>query len=267
MAQVPVVSTSPAPSTLTRSAQEEVAGEIAGHVLGARPSGSRSGGITLSYRDGRRAVLEEATLGTDEDLRPEHLRHRCAMQWPAPARWWWHVTVHDVSVLPRVRELFPMAARTCEAVGVRGPGDLPAPLTWAVPDLHWLLHARPAQLRGHPLELGRPATVVVAPGREPAVGMAAVGPALPVWLGRDTSVRALRRLGARRADERHLYLTLGCGAPVSRALDALARAAGVPTTAPPAGPGVSHLWLAPLIGHSVYLWTRREGWSRHGPYS
>jgi hypothetical protein len=61
----------------------------------------------------------------------------------APACWWWQVAINDVRRLPRVREVFPVVARICEAHGVPSPGHLPAPLIAAVPDLHWLVHAGP----------------------------------------------------------------------------------------------------------------------------
>jgi hypothetical protein len=80
------------------------------------------------------------------------------------------------------------------------------------------------------------------------------------------AVRALGRLGRRRADERQLYLTVGCTAATAEAFDALVRANGVPPALSPGPAGLSHLWLAPVLGPAVFLWSRRDGWSRHEPY-
>jgi len=66
--------------------------------------------------------------------------------------------------------------------------------------------------------------------------------------------------------ERQLYLTIGCTEFVADALDALARADGVPPATPPEWLAASHLWLAPVLGPAVFLWSRDDGWSRHEPY-
>ena len=92
--------------------------------------------MTLVYPDGRRGELEEVTLGEGEDLRVARLRRESELQWPAPARWWWwQVMISDVRRVARVREVFPVAARACEAQGVPAPGQLPAAAILCVPDL------------------------------------------------------------------------------------------------------------------------------------
>jgi hypothetical protein len=96
--------------------------------------------------------------------------------------------------------------------------------------------------------------------------MAAVPAALRGWLAGAAAVRAQGRLSRRRADERQLYLTLGCTAATAHAFDALVRGSGVPPELSPQPPGLSHLWLAPVLGPAVFLWSRRDGWSRHEPY-
>jgi hypothetical protein len=245
--------------------QEQAAAEVAARVLGVAVRPSEANGVTLSHQDGRQAALEEATLGEREDLRLAHLRRKSAMQWPAPARWWWQVAINDLRSLPRVREVFPVAARACEAADVPRPVELPAVSTLAVPDLHWLVHVRPAQLIGHPAVLNRPATVTLGDSQPSDRGMASVVPAFPEWLACEAATRALTRLSRRQADERHLYLTVGCTGPMVDAFDALVRASGVPP-AEPHGLAVSHLWLAPVLGRTVFLWSRQDGWSRHEPY-
>lgn len=95
--------------------------------------------------------------------------------------------------------------------------------------------------------------------------MARVVPALRGWLACEAATRALTRLGRRQAEERQLYLTVGCTGLMVDGFDALVRASGIP----PAGPqslAVSHLWLAPVLGRTVLLWSRQDGWSRHEPY-
>jgi hypothetical protein len=246
--------------------QETAAAEVAARVLGAAVRPSDTAELTLIYPDGRLAAIEEATLGDRADLRLAHLRRESDMQWPAPARWWWQVAIHDARWLPRLREVFPVAARACEAADVRRPGDLPAGVIMTVPDLHWLVHTRPAQLLGHPTVLNRAATVTLGPGRSPDRGMASVVAALPEWLGSEAATRARSRLDRRRAAERQLYLTIGCTEFVADALDALARADGVPPATPPEWLAASHLWLAPVLGPAVFLWSRDDGWSRHEPY-
>jgi hypothetical protein len=246
--------------------QETAAAEVAARVLGAAVRPSAAGGLTLAYPDGRLAAMEEATLGDGADLRLAHLRRESDMQWPAPARWWWQVAIHDVRWLPRLREVFPVAARACEAADVRRPGDLPAGVIVTVPDLHWLVHTRPAQLLGHPTVLNRATTVTLSPVSSPDRGMGGVVAALPGWLESEPVVRALRRLDRRRAAERQLYLTIGCTEFVADALDALVRADGVPPSTPPEWLAASHLWLAPVLGRMVFLWSRDAGWSRHEPY-
>jgi hypothetical protein len=62
--------------------------------------------------------------------------------------------------------------------------------------------------------------------------------------------------------ERQLHLTVGCTVVGADALHALVRAAGVPP-APPPTDAVTHLWLAPALGRTVFLWSRDDGWSRH----
>jgi hypothetical protein len=254
------------PASTTLYPQETAAAEVATRVLGAAVRPSDTGELTLAYPDGRLAALEEATLGDRPDLRLAHLRRESDMQWPAPARWWWQVAIHDVRWLPRLREVFPVAARACEAADVCRPGDLPAGVVATVPDLHWLVHTRPAQLLGHPAVLNRAATVTLGPGRSPDRGMASVVPALPEWLSSEAATRARSRLDRRPAAERQLYLTIGCTEFVPDALDALVRADGVPPVTPPEWLAASHLWLAPVLGRSVFLWSRDEGWSRHEPY-
>jgi len=259
MTRPPLVST-------TLNPQEAAAAEVAAQVLGATARASDTAELTLVYPDGRLAALEEATLGDRADLGLAHLRRESDMQWPAPARWWWQVAIHEVRWLPRLREVFPVAARACEAADVRSPGDLPAGVIMTVPDLHWLVHTRPAQLLGHPTVLNRAATVTLGPGRSPDRGMASVVAALPEWLGSEAATRARSRLDRRRTTERQLYLTIGCTEFVADALDALARADGVPPATPPEWLAASHLWLAPVLGPTVFVWSRDDGWSRHEPY-
>jgi hypothetical protein len=242
------------------------AAEVVGRVLGAMVEDPDEGGLSLVFPDRRRAVLEEATVGEREDLRLAHLRRESAMQWPAPARWWWQVTIENLRGLARVREVFPVVARACEAHGVPRPGELPSAVSFAVPDVHWLVHTVPARLRGHPGVLDRPATVTLGRAPSPGPDMAAVPAAVADWLAGEAAGRALLRLERRRAAERHLYLTLGCTGPAADAFDALVWAGGVPPGPPPIRPGLSHLWLAPVLGRTVFLWSRRGGWSRHEPY-
>lgn len=246
------------------SPQETAAVEVAERVLGVTAVPGPSG-IVLVHADGRRAAFAEATVGEQRDHQLPHLRRESDVRWPAPARWWWHVIVYDVRCLPRVREVFPVAARMCEAHNAPTPGLLPMPVTAAVPDLHWLRHAAPARLVGHPEVLDRPATVALAPC--PAAGdLATVVPALEEWLATDRAAFAVARLAARSADERHLYLTVDYTGLVPDAFDALARADGVPAQSLRHRQDISHLWLAPVFGPAVFLWSWREGWSRHEPF-
>lgn len=251
----------------TLSPQQEAAAGVAAKVLGAAPLRTTDAeSVILAYPDGRLAALEEATLGDREDLRLSRLRRESDMQWPAPARWWWEVAINDLQRLGRVREAFPVIARACEARGVSGPDQLPATVASAVPDLHWLVHTVPARMLGHPGVLDRPVTVTLARSRSAAPGMATVPPALRDWLASEPAARAVRRLGRRHTQERHLYLTLGCTGHAAAALASLVLAGGVPPVSPPSQPGVSHLWLAPVLGHSVFVWSSTEGWTRHEPY-
>jgi hypothetical protein len=118
------VTRSPLAST-TLYPQETAAAEVAARVLGAAVRPSDTAELTLAYPDGRLAALEEATLGDRADLRLAHLRRESDMQWPAPARWWWQVAIYDVRWLPRLREVFPVAARACEAPTSAGPATCP----------------------------------------------------------------------------------------------------------------------------------------------
>jgi hypothetical protein len=68
------------------------------------------------------------------------------------------------------------------------------------------------------------------------------------------------------AMERQLYLTVGWTGLSPEAFDSLIRAAGVPPVPPPEQDWLSHLWLAPVLGHTVFLWSHADGWSRHEPY-
>ena len=220
--------------------------------------------MSLVYPDGRRAALEEATLGGPEDLLGVHRRHESDMRWTAPACWWWQVAINDVRRLPRIREVFPVAARMCEAHDVPSPSHLPAPLIAAVPDLHWLVHTGPAQLLGHPESPGLPATVTLGPGHAADAAMSSVVPSLRDSLAGGAAARALRALRQRgSATERQLYLTVGWTGLSPEAFDALVRAAGVPPVAPPEHDRLTHLWLAPVLGRTAFLWSRADGWSRH----
>lgn len=256
-----------APASMALSPQEAAAVEVAAQVLGAADQPpTDADGVTLVYPDGRQAALQEATLGDREDLRLARLRRQADMQWPAPARWWWQVVINDVTGLPRLRELFPVVARACEANDVPDPGWLPAALTEVLPDLHWLVHTVPAQLIGHPGVLDRPATVTLGRGHPVDREMTTVVRALDDWMTSDAAVRALNRLSTRRMDERQLYLTVGCTGLAAEAFDALVRGSGLPPAPPPTRPAFSHLWLAPVLGRTVFLWSREHGWSRHEPY-
>lgn len=248
------------------SPEEMAAAEVAARILGASVDDhAEAHEVSLVYPDGRKAALEEATLGDREDIRPARLRRESELQWPAPARWWWRVAIKDVRTVRRVREVFPVVARTCEAYGAPSPSQLPAGLVSTVPDLHWLVHTGPAHLVGSPEPLGRPATVTLCPGG--ATGrMTSVVPALRESLSSGPAARALSLLAPRTAQEHQLYLTVGCTGLAADALDALARSPDVPPAPPPFRPGLTHLWLAPVLGRAVFLWSRHEGWSRHEPY-
>jgi hypothetical protein len=256
---------SPPPTTLT--AGEVAAAEVAARVLGASAENHVAHEMSLVYPDGGRAALEQAALGEPADLFLAHLRRESDMQWTAPACWWWQVAINDVRRLPRVREVFPVVARICEAHGVPSPGHLPAPLIAAVPDLHWLVHTGPAQLLGHADSPGLPATVTLRPGRAADPAMSSVVPSLRDSLAGGPAARALRALRQRRdAMERQLYLTVGWTGLSPEAFDSLVRAAGVPPVPPPEQDWLSHLWLAPVLGRTVFLWSHADGWSRHEPY-
>lgn len=248
--------------------QEQAAVEVMERVLGATTVwGDDPEKIVLVHSDGRRAALVESTVGDQREFQLPHLRRESDMRWRAPARWWWHVTVNDVRCLPRVREAFPVAARACEAHGVSTPSELPAPVTAAIPDLHWLVHMAPAHLVGHPEKLDEPATVSVTAGPGPVPGgMATVVPALEQWLVTEQAARALARLARRRADEWHLYLTVDYTGLVPDAFDALVRADGVPEEPLRHRSDISHLWVTPVFGRRVLLWSHQDGWSRHEPY-
>jgi hypothetical protein len=252
---------------MPRSPQEQAAAEVASRVLGATVRNStESGGMSLVYPNGRRAALEEVTVGERDELDLAHLRRESDMRWPVPGRWWWQVEINDVRGLPRVREAFPVAARLCEANDVRTLDQLSASLTWAVPDLHWLVHTMPARLVGHPGVLDHPATVTLGQVQPTDQRMASVAPAVRDWLASRPALRAITRLGQRRARERQLYLTVGCSEVTAEAFDSLVRASGVPPAPPPPRLAITHLWLAPVLGRTVYLWSRGGGWSRHEPY-
>jgi hypothetical protein len=96
--------------------------------------------------------------------------------------------------------------------------------------------------------------------------MSSVEPALRDSLAGGSAARALRALWRRGAVERQLYLTVGCTGLAAEAFDSLVRAAGVPQAPPPKQDWLSHLWLAPVLGPAVFLWSREDGWSRHEPY-
>jgi hypothetical protein len=74
--------------------------------------------------------------------------------------------------------------------------------------------------------------------------------------------RALARLGRRRSRERQLHVRVGCTRLGADAVHALVRAPGLPQAAPPTD-AVTHVWLAPALGRTVFLWTVGAGWSRH----
>lgn len=240
---------------------------MAGRILGVdveRAADSHE--MSLVYPDGHRAAFEVAALGEGEELVLGHPPGDTDMHWTAPACWWWQVGVNDVRRLRRVREIFPVVARVCEAHGVPSPRHLPAPLISAVPDLHWLVHTDPAQLLGHPDSRDHPATVTLRPGSAADQAMSSVVPALRDALAGGPAARALRAVQRRRAaGECQLYLTVGCTGLAPEAFESLVRADGVPPVPPPDGYRLSHLWLAPILGHAVFLWTHDRGWSRHGP--
>lgn len=74
-----------APASTTLYLQETAAGELAARVLGAAVRPSDTGELTLVYPHGRRAALQEVTVGDRADLRLAHLRRESELQWPAPA--------------------------------------------------------------------------------------------------------------------------------------------------------------------------------------
>jgi hypothetical protein len=245
------------------SPQEQAAVEVAVRVLGVRAE-TGSDGIVLVYPDGRQAAFVEATVGDQREFELAHLRRESDLRWRAPARWWWQITVSDVRFLARVRDVFPVAARACEAHDVVMPSLLPAMVKAQIPDLHWLIHTAPARLLGHADVLDQPATVRLAPG--PCAGdLDTVVPALEQWLATDQATRALAKLARSQADEWHLYLTVDYTGLAPNAFDALVRAAGLPSQQLQQ-PDISHLWVTPVFGRCVFLWSHRDGWSRHEPY-
>jgi hypothetical protein len=245
------------------SPQEQVAVEVAARVLGAT-AGTESGGIVLVHSDGRKAAFVEVPVGDRGEFELAHLRRESELRWTAPARWWWQITVSDVRCLARVREVFPVVARACEAHDVPMPSLLPAMAKAQIPDLHWLIHTAPARLQGHADVLDQPATVRLAPGPV-AADMATVVPALENWLASDRAARARAKLARARADEWHLYLTVDYTGLVPNAFDALARADDLPRQ-PLQQRDITHLWVTPVFGRRVFLWSRQDGWSRHEPY-
>ena len=178
-------------SVTALSPQERAAVEVVARVLGVTAD-TESDGIVLVHPDGRTAALVEATVGDQRDFELAYLRRESDLRWTAPARWWWQITVTDVRCLTRLREVFPVAARACEAHDVPMPGLLPASAKAQIPDLHWLIHTAPARLRGHADVLDRPATVRLAPGPLSAGDMTTVVPALDDWLASGRAARALR---------------------------------------------------------------------------
>lgn len=219
--------------------------------------------MILVHPDGRSAAVVAATVGDQGDSELDYLRRAADLRWSAPARWWWHITVDDVRCLPRLREVFPVAARTCEAHDVPMPSLLPAKAKAVIPDLHWLIHTAPARLFGHAEVLDQPATVRLAPA-SPG-DMAAVVPALEEWLASEQAARALARLARSPADEWHLYLTVHYTGLVPDAFDALVRADGLPRQHLQRR-DVTHLWVTPVFGRCVFLWSRQDGWTRHQPF-
>jgi hypothetical protein len=135
-----------------------------------------------------------------------------------------------------------------------------------MPDLHWLIHTRTAVLLGHPEVLDHPATVRLAESRPAERDMASVVPALSRWLTGGYAARALDRLQRRRTAERQLFLAVGYSGLTPEAFEALVRARGVPAAPPLVRPGISHLWVTPVLGCAVFLWSRQGGWSRHEPW-
>jgi hypothetical protein len=250
------------------SPEEQAAVEVTERVLDATAqSYEELEGMFLVHSDGRRAALVESIVGEQREFQLPHLRRESDMRWRAPARWWWQVIVNDVRYLPRVRDVFPVVARACEAHDVATPAELPAIMTAAIPDLHWLVHVAPAHLVGHPEKLDEPATVSVTSGHgSPPGDMATVVPALEEWLLTEQAGRAVAKLARRRADEWHLYLTVDYTGLVPDAFDALVRADGVPEQPLRHRSAISHLWVTPVFGRGVLLWSQQDGWSRHEPY-
>ena len=76
----------------------------------------------------------------------------------------------------------------------------------------------------------------------------------------------MARLARGEADERHLYLTVDYTGFVPDAFDALVRATDTPRTPLHGTPDITHLWVTPVFGRAVFLWSRDDGWHRHEPY-
>ena len=216
------------------------------------------------HDDGRLAALEEATLGDRADLGLAHLRRESDMQWPAPARWWWQVAIYDVRWLPRLREVFPVAAR---AGGGRRPQarrpargrdrDRAGSAAGAHPPR---AAARPPD-RAEPGGHGDPGPKQVARLRD---GQRGCGPPGAVGFGGgDPGAEPARpatggRTAALSDDRVHRVRGRCAGRTGPRGRRAAGDTAGVADRVAPVAHRCSE--------RTVFLWSRDDGWSRHEPY-
>lgn len=63
--------------------------------------------------------------------------------------------------------------------------------------------------------------------------------------------------------ERHLFLPIDYRRLAGGTYDGLAFSEQLPAVAPPVPEHLTHLWLHPVYGSRVLLWSRSSGWSSH----
>ncbi|MBF4514055.1 hypothetical protein ITJ66_16340 [Plantibacter sp. VKM Ac-2885] len=231
-------------------------------IPGAAP---RTPDAELRYTDGRKAAFEVMTHARDQAMRLE--AHVAKEQtWGTGSKRTWLLQFASFAEYQALKPDYEHIISVCDSHAVRMPEKLPAEVVWADDILRRFVFGSSGTLLGFE----------TLPGEEPHVNLVLPGTGGVVKHSHEGLYNALQdayatshfekhfeKLANSGYDERHLFVPIHYTAFDFEVIDGLQRSAQVPTSPPPARPEITHLWLVAQYGSVVWLWSDKEGWSRH----
>lgn len=219
------------------------------------------------HRDGREGPLEIMRLTTTAS---EYLQHRLAAisnRLPAVGHRVWFAQVSTVAELDHLIANYAHLIQQLEQYDAHQIEGIPP---WVVNrdlELHWLATSGASLTRdvlAEPSATQQPVLVL-------ATGFGAVwdpeadviSPAVQEALTTPTVVEHIEKLVAYPGSERHLFLIVDPAGIAPEAAHVLTGVDQVPAGVLDLPAGLSRLWVVPIFGERLLLWTAGEGWSLH----